>query len=117
MDYMCFNCENLKNIIFADKYYNVHSMAYTFHGCTNLPNINFTYFDVLYTTTMQNLFYGCKAITDLDLRSFMTYSCSIFDGMFDKCNDINVTIIPDYNENLIKAAPDNVHFTFVKDDN
>ena len=117
IDFMFFNCENLININFGENYYSIKSMEYTFHGCTNLPNVNLTYFDVLLTTTMRNLFYGCKAFTNLDLSSFMTYYCDIFDGMFDECNDINVTIHRDYNEELIKAAPANVHFNFVGENN
>ena len=117
MDYMFFGCENLLKIDFGDNYYHVQSMEYTFHGCTNLPNINLTYFEVMYVISMKHLFYGCKAITDLDLRSFITYSCVMFDGMFDECNDINVTINREYNENLINAAPANVHFNFPGENN
>ncbi len=85
-------------------------MAYTFHGCSNLPNIDFNNFDVSSVTTMQSLFYGCKSITSLDLSSFITKECHMFEDIFGDCNEMNVTIDKNSNEELIKSAPDNIHF-------
>ena len=110
IDYMLYNCESLLNIDFGLNYYDVNSMAYTFHKCINLNNINLIYFDVTDVTTMKNLFYSCKNISYLDLSSFNTNNCRIFDDMFGECNEMNVTIYPENNKELIKSAPENIHF-------
>ena len=59
---------------------------------------------------MRNLFFGCKALTYLNLRSFNSDNCHIFDDMFGQCNEMNVTIYDEYNKELIKSAPDYIHF-------
>jgi surface protein len=110
IDFMFYNCESLTNLIFGTNYYEINSMEYTFHGCTNLPNIDLTYFNVKNVVTMRNLFYGCKAITQLNLLSFNSNNCHIFDNMFGQCNDMNVTINEEFNKELIESAPEYVHF-------
>ena len=67
-------------------------------------------FDVKEVISMKNLFYKCKGLNELDLRGFNTLKCQIFDNMFGECNEMNVTIYNKYNEKLIAAAPNYIHF-------
>jgi surface protein len=61
-------------------------------------------------TDMRSLFYGCKALNELNLRSFITTKCHIFDDMFAECNEMNVTIYRNQNPELIESAPYYINF-------
>ena len=110
MEYMFFNCEQLVEIDFGSNNFAVTAIAYAFHGCTNLPNIDFTNFDVREVTDMRSLFYGCKALTELNLRTFRTTICHLFTDMFAETNEMNVTIYRNLNPELCESAPKNIHF-------
>ena len=59
---------------------------------------------------MNYMLYSCKGITSLDFTSFNTLKCRSFVNMFGECNEINITITPENNENLINNAPEYIHF-------
>ena len=110
MEYMFCNCHSLISIDFGSNNYEVNSIAYAFHGCSNLAEIDFTNFDVRDVTDMRSLFYGCKALTSLNLRTFITRKCLLFDDMFAECNDMNVSIYRANNAKLVESAPEYIHF-------
>ena len=110
MEYMFCNCHSLTSIDFGSNNYEVNSIAYAFHGCSNLNEIDFTNFDVRDVTDMRSLFYGCKALTSLNLRTFRTTKCLLFDDMFAECNDMNVSIYRANNAKLVESAPEYIHF-------
>ena len=110
MDYMFFDCYSLNELNLGWNSYRVKSMTYAFHGCKNITSLDLTNFDVKEVISMKNLFYKCKGLNELDLRGFNTLKCQIFDNMFGECNEMNVTIYNKYNEKLIAAAPNYIHF-------
>ena len=61
-------------------------------------------------TDMRSLFYGCKALTSLNLRTFITRKCLLFDDMFAECNEMNVSIYRANNAKLVESAPEYIHF-------
>ena len=110
MHHMFYNCHSLTSIDFGGNNYEVNKIAFAFHGCTNLTEIDFTNFDVRDVTDMRNLFYGCKALTSLNLRTFRTSKCHLFTNMFAECNEIQVSIYREANTELIENAPNYISF-------
>ena len=110
MKYILCNSCSLKSIDFGYNNYEVNAIAYAFHGCSNLTDIDFTNFDVRDVTDMRSLFYGCKALTSLNLRTFRTTKCLLFNDMFAECNEMNVSIYRDANAKLIESASSYINF-------
>lgn len=73
---------------------NVTLMRSTFHGTTNLENIDVSHFDTSKVVDMAGMFSGSRTIKKLDLRNFNTSKVTNMANMFNDCanlTDLNVT--------------------------
>lgn len=64
---------------------NVKDMACMFYGCSALTGLDLIHFDTSRVTNMCEMFQGCSALESIDLSSFNTSAVTDFAFMFDKC--------------------------------
>lgn len=74
---------------------NITSIAYLFYGCNSLKSLStddlkiLTHFDAGTSISMNSLFTGCYALTELDLPDkFVTQSVTDISHMFDGCTSL-----------------------------
>ena len=77
----------------------ITSIAYLFYGCNRLKSLstadlkNLTHFDAGTSISMNSLFTGCYALTELDLPdNFVTQSVTDISHMFDGCTSLTKII-------------------------
>ena len=75
---------------------NITSIAYLFYGCNSLKSLStddlkiLTHFDAGTSISMNSLFTGCYALTELDLPdNFVTQSVTDISHMFDGCTNLS----------------------------
>ena len=67
-------------------------------GITNLISINFNNnFNTSKVTNMGTMFYGCRALTSLDLSSFNTSNVTTMQDMFDSCYSLTSLDLSSFN--------------------
>ena len=64
---------------------NVTYMLNMFYGCKALTSLDLSNFDTSKVTNMNSMFNGCKALTSLDLSNFNTSNVTNMFGMFNSC--------------------------------
>lgn len=67
---------------------NVTNMNEMFYDCADLQNIDLTHFNTANVEDMSEMFYCCKALTSLDLSSFYTLSLTNTQSMFWACSSL-----------------------------
>ena len=82
------NCRNLVSIEHIGNLNtnNVTSMAGMFYGCRALTYLNLSMFNTVNVTYMTNMFYGCRALTGLNLSTFDTSNVTNMGSMFYGCS-------------------------------
>ena len=112
MKYMFYNCSelidvNLDNLKFATNT-NI-SMSYAFYNCKNLISIRFnnegTY---IYISDIENMFYNCSSIQEINLPVFITIGNINMTRMFYNCNNASQITFRYYS----KFYPNDLHATF-----
>ena len=84
---MFYQCDNL--VTFKGKITNsVTNMNDMFYGCKALTEINSSDWDTSNVTTMYGMFYECSNLTSLDLSNFDTSNVTSIGSMFNRCNNL-----------------------------
>lgn len=66
----------------------VNNMESMFFDCRNIKNLNLRSLDTSNVINMQHMFYGCVNLTDLDVSNFDTSSVKYMDNMFSFCKSL-----------------------------
>lgn len=90
------------NLIFKDvDTSNVTNMAYMFYGCKALTSLDVSKFDTSNVVNMLNMFYNCCALTSLDLSGWDTSNVTAMPAMFYKCNALKTIRMIGCSQNTI----------------
>ena len=81
------NCDLLKSFI-PDNTLNAESMQEMFSGCSALTNINLSMINGTNCTSMRNTFYGCKSLQSLDLSTIIGTNVKDLYGIFYNCEKL-----------------------------
>ena len=57
-----------------------------FYGCSALTSLDLQHFNTQNVTNMESMFYGCSALTSLDLKHFNTKKVTDMYEMFSGCS-------------------------------
>ncbi|GEM_PF-5450911 len=63
-------------------------MAYMFYGCNAVTELDVSSFDTSEITSMFGLFWGCSGLSKLDLNSFDTSKVTMMSYMFEGCTNL-----------------------------
>ena len=99
-------CETLETISGLE-YLNtakVTNMSFMFYGCSALTSLDLTNFNTAKVTDMSYMFYGCSALTSLDLTNFNTAKVTYMNNMFEGCSALTTIYASD------KFVTDNVSY-------
>ena len=99
-------CETLETISGLE-YLNtakVTNMSFMFYGCSALTSLDLTSFNTANVTDMSYMFYGCSALKSLDLTNFNTAKVKFMDNMFNGCSALTTIYASD------KFVTDNVSY-------
>ena len=113
INFMFFDCKNLKKIIFTTKGLNtsnVNNMGGMFNECKNLEELDLSTFNTNNVKYMYGMFSGCSSLKKLNLSNFNTNNETSMHDMFYGCNELigNVTT----NDKKIKK----IYAQFIKED-
>ena len=94
-----YKCTNLKNIegISNLNTENVTNMYCMFYGCSALTSLDLTNFNTANVTDMSKMFYGCSALTTLDLSNFNTANVTEMYCMFYGCSALTSLDLTNFN--------------------
>ena len=104
---VCTNYSSIKNIVFDESFktYAPTSLSGFFGGCETLETISgLEYLNTAKVTDMGNMFYGCSALTSLDLTNFNTAKVTYMNNMFEGCSALTTIYASD------KFDTDNVKY-------
>lgn len=76
---------------------NVTNMNEMFYDCADLQNIELKHFNTAKVEDMSEMFYGCAALTSLDLSSFNTENVTTTEGMFARCSKLPTLDLRNFN--------------------
>jgi len=84
------NCPKLKNLSFGEnaKFNSTTSLHGMFYGCKALENLDLSSFGTNKITDMANMFYNCENLTTVNLSSFDTGSLTNMSKMFANCDSL-----------------------------
>ena len=94
------NYSSIKNIIFDESFktYAPTSLREFFKGCKALETISgLEYLNTANVTDMNSMFYGCSALTSLDLKNFKTENVTDMYNMFDGCSALTSLDLTNFN--------------------
>ena len=92
-------CEALKQIEGLE-YLNtseVKDMSRMFYGCSALTSLDLKHFNTPNVIDMSLMFDGCAALTSLDLKSFNTQNVTDMSSMFDGCKALTTLDLQNFN--------------------
>ena len=97
---VCTNYSSIKNIVFDESFktYAPTSLSGFFGGCETLETISgLEYLNTAKVTDMGNMFYGCSALTSLDLTNFNTANVEFMYYMFEGCSALKSLDLTNFN--------------------
>ena len=97
---VCTNYSSIKNIVFDESFktYAPTSLSGFFRGCETLETISgLEYLNTAKVTDMGNMFYGCSALTSLDLTNFNTANVEFMYYMFYGCSALKSLDLTNFN--------------------
>ena len=97
---VCTNYSSIKNIVFDESFktYAPTSLSGFFRGCETLETISgLEYLNTAKVTDMGNMFYGCSALTSLDLTNFNTANVEFMYYMFEGCSALKSLDLTNFN--------------------
>ena len=92
--------KNIKNIVFDESFktYAPTSLEHFFAGCSTLETISgLEYLNTEKVTNMSLMFYGCSALTSLDLTNFNTANVTDMNYMFYRCSTLTSLDLKNFN--------------------
>ena len=93
------NCKTLETIS-GLKYLNtanVTDMSLMFYGCSALTSLDLTNFNTANVTDMNYMFYRCSTLTSLDLKNFNTAKVTNMYHMFNGCSALESLNLTNFN--------------------
>ena len=93
------NCKTLETIS-GLKYLNtanVTDMSLMFYGCSALTSLDLTNFNTANVTDMNYMFYRCSTLTSLDLKNFNTAKVTNMYHMFNGCSALKSLDLTNFN--------------------
>ena len=100
-----YNCNALKQIEGLE-YLNtseVKDMGYMFYGCSALTTLDLKHFNTQNVTDMSSMFAKCWTLTSLDLKNFNTQNVTDMSGMFEGCGRLKSLDLMNFNtQNVTK---------------
>ncbi len=97
---VCTNYSSIKNIVFDESFktYAPTSLRGFFGGCETLETISgLEYLNTANVEFMDNMFYGCFALTSLDLTNFNTANVTDMNSMFYRCSALTSLDLKNFN--------------------
>ena len=97
---VCTNYSSIKNIVFDESFktYAPTSLSGFFGGCETLETISgLEYLNTANVTEMSHMFYGCSALTSLDLTNFNTANVTDMSHMFHGCSALKSLDLTNFN--------------------
>ena len=94
------NYSSIKNIIFDESFktYAPTSLREFFKNCKALETISgLENLNTANVTDMNSMFFGCSALTSLDLKNFNTENVTDMYNMFDGCSDLTSLDLTNFN--------------------
>ena len=76
---------------------NATTMNDMFYKCEKLTNLDLSSFNTEKVTDMSEMFRECKTLETLDISSFNTSKCSNFSAMFYNCNQLLILDVSNFN--------------------
>ena len=76
---------------------NVTDMGYMFYGCSALTSLDVTHFNTANVTNMSYMFSSCVALTSLDVTKFNTANVTDMSGMFSGCKTLTSLDVSKFN--------------------
>ena len=76
---------------------NVTDMGYMFYGCSALTSLDVTHFNTAKVTNMSYMFSSCVALTSLDVTKFNTANVTDMSGMFSGCKTLTSLDVSKFN--------------------
>ena len=76
---------------------NVTNMSFMFYGCEALTTIDLSKFNTANVTNMEAMFRRCSALTSLNLTSFNTAKVTNMRAMFEQCKKLTTLNITKFN--------------------
>ena len=76
---------------------NVTDMGYMFYGCSALTSLDVTHFNTAKVTNMSYMFASCVALTSLDVTKFKTANVTNMSGMFFSCKTLTSLDVSKFN--------------------
>ena len=97
--YWFYNCTKLTEIEGIEKLdtSNVTSMANLFYNCKSLTDLDLTHFDTSNVTNMSWMFRGCNSLINLDVSSFDTSNVTSMELMFTHCSSLTNLDVTNFN--------------------
>ena len=77
--------------------WNVTDMGYMFYGCSALTSLDVTHFNTAKVTNMSYMFSSCVALTSLDVTKFKTANVTNMSGMFFSCKTLTSLDVSKFN--------------------
>ena len=96
-------CSNITEIDLS--YFNtsqVINMTRMFSYCTSLTSLNLSYFDTTQVINMEYVFYNCISLTSLNLSNFNTSKVLSMHGMFYKCSSLTTLNLSNFETKELK---------------
>ena len=79
----------------------VTNMAAMFYGCEAVTSLDLSHFNTSKVTAMNTMFYNCKALINLDISSFNTENVRDMAFMFYECNALPLLDLHHFNTNQV----------------
>lgn len=76
---------------------NVTCMSSMFYGCRGITELDLRYLDTSYVKSMYSMFDGCSSLTSLDLSNFNTSKVTNMDSMFSQCSELTTLDLSSFN--------------------
>ena len=89
---------------------NVTDMGYMFYGCSALTSLDVTHFNTANVTNMSYMFSSCVALTSLDVTKFNTANVTDMSGMFSGCKTLTSLDVSKFNTVNVT----NMNYMFVR---
>ena len=83
----CINLQDIEGIRNLNTE-SVHDMSFMFYGCKALTSLDVSNFNTQNVAYMWGMFYGCEALTSLDVSKFNTQNVSNMRYMFYGCTSL-----------------------------
>ncbi len=92
----CINLKDIKGIRNLNTE-NVTHMDYMFYGCKALTSLDVSKFNTQNVTNMAWMFSGCEALTSLDLNNFNTQNVTKMNAIFQGCEALTSLDVSNFN--------------------